>query len=152
MVDTVTFKKTTYAPLPLKFEAGTPNFIGAATFTPALQYAQQTLTPGNAAKEKQITNYLSQQLQAIEGLTIYGKSENKIPLFSFTVDNIHHSDIATLLDKMGIAVRSGLMCAEPLINKFGQTGMVRISLTPYNTIEECKTFIHGLNKAIQMLR
>lgn len=151
MVDTVTFAKTTYAPLPLRLEAGTPNYIGAASFAPALEYAEEALSEENKNREKEIMTYLNTQLNAIEGLTIYGDSAEKIPLFSFTIKGIHHSDLATLLDKMGIAVRSGLMCAEPLISHFHQTGMTRISLSPYNTIEEAEIFIQGLKKAITML-
>ena len=85
-------------------------------------------------------------------MPIYGTGENKTPVYSFSVEGVHHSDIAMLLDQMGIAVRSGLMCAEPLINKFGQTGLVRISLAPYNTLQECEIFIKALNRAIRMLR
>ncbi len=152
MVNTVTYKKTTYADLPLKFEAGTPNFVGAATFAPALQFALQLKDPIITDNEHKMLNYLNEKLNSIEGLHIYGNGAAKIPLFSFVVDDVHHSDIATLLDKMGVAVRSGYMCVEPLINKLGKTGMVRASLLRYNTLEECKIFIESLNKAISMLR
>lgn len=152
MVDTVTFHKTTYAKLPLKFEAGTPNFIGGATFTPSLEFALSTRCEEVEQNEKRMKEFLFKELSAVEGLRIYGTGENKTPVYSFSVEGVHHSDIAMLLDQMGIAVRSGLMCAEPLINKFGQTGLVRISLAPYNTLQECEIFIKALNRAIRMLR
>lgn len=152
MVDTVRYSGTTYAQLPLKFEAGTPNFIGAATFKPALDFALEMKDDKIVDYERKIVDYLNQKLGEIEGLVIYGKSAQKIPLFSFTVEGVHHSDLALILDKMGVAVRSGLMCAEPLIDKFGQTGMVRVSLAPYNTLEECDMFLGYLNRGIKMLR
>ncbi|MBR2947730.1 MAG: SufS family cysteine desulfurase [Bacteroidales bacterium] len=152
MVDTVTFYKTTYAKLPLKFEAGTPNFIGGATFTPALEFARSVRCHQVEQNERMMKDFLIKELTSIEGLEIYGMGENKSPVYSFSIDGIHHSDIAMLLDQMGIAVRSGLMCAEPLINKFGKTGLVRVSLAPYNTLQECEIFIDALNRAIRMLR
>lgn len=152
MVDTVTFYKTTYAKLPLKFEAGTPNFIGGATFTPALEFARSVRCHQVEQNEIMMKEFLIKELTSIEGLEIYGMGENKSPVYSFSIDGIHHSDIAMLLDQMGIAVRSGLMCAEPLINKFGKTGLVRVSLAPYNTLQECEIFIDALNRAIRMLR
>lgn len=152
MVDTVTFYKTTYAKLPLKFEAGTPNFIGGATFTPALEFARSVRCHQVEQNEIMMKEFLIKELTSIEGLEIYGIGENKSPVYSFSIDGIHHSDIAMLLDQMGIAVRSGLMCAEPLINKFGKTGLVRVSLAPYNTLQECEIFIDALNRAIRMLR
>lgn len=152
MVDTVSFEKTTYAQLPLKFEAGTPNYIGAASFKPAIDFMLDIRSNDLYDYEKNIISYLNEQFMLIDGLRVYGVGENKIPLFSFTVDGVHHSDIAQLLDKMGIAVRSGLMCAEPLINKYDKTGVVRASLAPYNTLEECEFFISALRKVIGMLR
>ena len=136
----------------MKFEAGTPNFIGGATFTPALEFALSTRCEEVEQNEKMMKEFLFKELSAVEGLRIYGTGENKTPVYSFSVEGVHHSDIAMLLDQMGIAVRSGLMCAEPLINKFGQTGLVRISLAPYNTLQECEIFIKALNRAIRMLR
>lgn len=156
MVDTVTFEKTTYAPLPLKFEAGTPNFIGAACLAPALQFASSVRQSAEIKLyEREMTAYMIKELENIEGLTIWGNPSNrelKIPVFSFTVEGTHPSDLAQLLDKMGVAVRSGLMCAEPLIRKFSAVGMVRASLAPYNTKEEIEIFIAGLKRAIKMLR
>lgn len=152
MVDTVSYGRTTYAHLPLKFEAGTPNFVGAASLSPALKFATDSNNQQVINYQREIVDYLNQKLAAIEGLRLYGNGKNKIPLFSFTIEGVHHSDLALILDKMGIAVRSGLMCAEPIIKKYGQTGMVRVSLAPYNTLQECELFIEDLHRAIKMLR
>ena len=152
MVDTVTFQKTTYAPVPLRFEAGTPNFISAATLKPAIDFVTSIRIPEVRFNEKEMTSYLISEMNAIDGLRLYGTGGRKCPLLSFTVDGAHHSDIATLLDKMNIAVRSGLMCSEPLIGKFGRTGMVRVSLGPYNTLEECEYLIKSLRRTVKMLR
>ena len=152
MVGTVTFAKTTYAPLPLKFEAGTPNFIGGATLAPALQFASELMSDKYIEEEREKIDYLNNNLQAIDGLRLYGVGENKIPVFSFAIEGAHHEDLALLLDKMGVAVRSGMMCAEPLMERFGQSGMLRASLAPYNTLEECKFFMTALHRAVNMLR
>lgn len=149
MVDTVTFEHTTYAGLPVKFEAGTPNFTGAACFVPALKAAEE------AVMDPDIVPFLAEELQKIEGLKIYGLPDDltrKAPLFSFTVEGAHPEDMAHILDKLGIAVRSGLMCAEPLIRTYSSTGMLRASIAPYNTMEECEYFIRSLRKVIGMLR
>lgn len=163
MVDTVTFEKTTYAPLPLKFEAGTPNFIAQASLAPALEFAQ-SLREGEIAsvveaEEKKIIAYLREELQKIEGCRIYGDADgafgepgSKIPLFSFTIEGCFPSDLAQLLDKMGVAVRTGLMCCEPLMTRFGVTSMVRVSFLPYNTLQEAEYFIKSLHRAVRMLR
>ncbi|HIZ88153.1 MAG TPA: SufS family cysteine desulfurase [Candidatus Coprenecus pullistercoris] len=151
MVDTVYFDRATYAPVPLRFEAGTPNFIAAATLKPAIEFVTSVRTPQLKAYEEDMTSFLVHELRQISGLRLYGTGGRKAPLVSFTVDGAHHSDIAALLDKMNIAVRSGLMCSEPLISKFGQTGMVRASLAPYNTMEECEYFVKSLRRAVKML-
>lgn len=152
MVETVTFAKTTYAPLPLKFEAGTPNFIGGATLAPALEFAKEVLCDNYIEEEKEKIAYLDKNLKAISGLRLYGDGAEKIPVFSFSIEGAHHEDLALLLDKMGVAVRSGMMCAEPLMSRFGVSGMLRASLAPYNTLEECEIFIAALNRAVAMLR
>ncbi|MCK9625856.1 MAG: SufS family cysteine desulfurase [Bacteroidales bacterium] len=156
MVNTVTFKKTTYADLPLKFEAGTPNFIGASCFAPALKFASQVRENSLFQEyERNLVLFLFEELNKIEGLKILGtpkKIEEKIALFSFTVEGVHPTDIAQIVDKMGVAVRSGLMCAEPLIRRFSDTGILRASLSPYNTMEEAEQFIISLKRAILMLR
>lgn len=156
MVETVTYEKTTYAPLPLKFEAGTPNFIAAASLAPALDFADALVSGewGRAVKEEEaaILAYLPDALREIEGLTLYGTSGKKIPLFSFNVDGCNSSDIAQMLDKLGIAVRSGQMCSEPLMNRYGVTGMVRASFAPYNTLEEAVYLADSLKRVVKMLR
>jgi len=156
MVDTVTFEKTTYAELPLKFEAGTPNFAAAACYAPALEYAAQLrLNTEVQENERKQVAYLKRELDMIDGVRIYGMPEDlnkKIPLFSITVEGVHPTDLAQLLDTMGIAVRSGLMCAEPLIRKYSDNGMLRASLAPYNTMEEAEKFITGVKKGISILK
>ena len=155
MVGTVTFAQTTYAPLPMKFEAGTQNFASTATLKPAVEFFN--LLNNNELKqyEANIRDYLLDVLLHDERIRLYGvprgTNDEKIPLFSFTVSGVHHEDLALILDKMGIAVRSGQMCAEPLMDRFGVTGMLRVSLAPYNTMQEAEYFVKCLNKAIDML-
>ena len=155
MVGTVSFAGTTYAPLPLKFEAGTQNYASAATLIPAIEMVK-LLTDNNLEKYNGvIRDFLLNYFLNDERIKLYGvprgTNDEKIPLFSFTVDGVHHEDLALILDKMGIAVRSGQMCAEPLMDRFGVTGMLRISLAPYNTMEEAEYFVKCLNRAIDML-
>lgn len=151
MVGTVSFEKTTYAELPLKFEAGTPNFIGAAAFGEAVRFVQTIDNEFLKNHEDEMVNYLLEKLATIEGLKLYGLAPNKIPLFSFTVEGVHPTDLAMLMDKMGIALRSGLMCSEPLMTKYGATGMLRASLAMYNTLEEAEYFIESLRRSVKML-
>ena len=156
MVGTVSFEETTYAPLPMKFEAGTQNFASAATLKLAIEFTNLLNDNELVDKLDKIRDYLLDYLRSDERITLYGvprgTNEEKIPLFSFTVKGIHHEDLALILDKMGIAVRSGQMCAEPLMTRFGVTGMLRVSLAPYNTLEEAEYFIRCLDKAIKMLQ
>ena len=155
MVGTVTFEKTTYAPLPMKFEAGTQNFNSAATLKPALDLVNLLNNNKLIKYNNDIRDFLLDKLMSDERITLYGvprgTDDEKISLFSFTVKGVHHEDMALILDKMGIAVRSGQMCAEPLMTRFGVTGMLRASFAPYNTLEEAEYFIKCLNKAINML-
>ena len=156
MIDQVTFEKTTYAPLPLKFEAGTQNYVAAACMAPALEMAREMAEDAALqANLDAMRDYLLEELGRIEGLRIYGtprEAAHKIPLFSFTVEGAFPSDLAQILDKMGIALRSGHMCAEPLLRRYGQTSMLRASLAPYNTMAECETFVKSLRRAVDMLR
>ena len=156
MVGTVSFEETTYAPLPMKFEAGTQNFASAATLKSAIEFTNLLNDNELVDKLDKIRDYLLDYLRSDERIILYGvprgTNEEKIPLFSFTVKGIHHEDMALILDKMGIAVRSGQMCAEPLMTRFGVTGMLRVSLAPYNTLEEAEYFIRCLDKAIKMLQ
>lgn len=155
MVGTVTFKETTYAPLPMKFEAGTQNFASAATLKQAIEFIN--LLNDNKLEEyhNTVRDYLLDAFMSDGRIRLYGvpcgTNDEKIPLFSFTVDGVHHEDLALILDKMGIAVRSGQMCAEPLMDRYGVTGMLRVSVAPYNTMEEAVYFVKCLNKAIDML-
>ncbi len=155
MVGTVTFAKTTYAPLPMKYEAGTQNFASAATLKPALEFIKSLNDNELVKYNDSIRDYLLEALTSDERIRLYGvprgTNEEKIPLFSFTVAGVHHEDLALILDKMGVAVRSGQMCAEPVMDRFGVTGMLRASVAPYNTMEEAEYFIKCLNKAIDML-
>ena len=155
MVGTVTFEKTTYAPLPMKFEAGTQNFASTATLKPAIDIANELINKELIDNIYSIRDYLLDFFHKDERICLYGVPrgtiDEKIPLFSFSVKGVHHEDLALILDKMGVAVRSGQMCAEPLMDRFGVTGMLRVSFAPYNTMEEAEYFIKCLNKAIEML-
>jgi cysteine desulfurase/selenocysteine lyase len=155
MVETVTYGKTTYAPLPLRFEAGTPNFTGAASLTPALEFAEflRSGQTGKVLKEEEcrIMSYMAEALASDPDVEIYGTGEKKTPIFTFNIKGINAGDLAQLLDKMGVAVRSGLMCAEPLINSFGANSALRASFAPYNTLDEAQTFIKCLHRAKNML-
>ena len=155
MVGTVTFAETTYAPLPMKFEAGTQNFASAATLKQAIEFINLLNDNKLVEYNDKIRDYLLDYFQKDERIRLFGvprgTSQEKIPLFSFVVDGVHHEDLALILDKMGIAVRSGQMCAEPIMDRFGVTGMLRVSVAPYNTMEEAEYFVKCLNKAIDML-
>lgn len=155
MVGTVTFAETTYAPLPMKFEAGTQNFASAATLKQAIEFINLLNDNKLIEYNDKIRDYLLDYFQKDERIRLFGvprgTSQEKIPLFSFVVDGVHHEDLALILDKMGIAVRSGQMCAEPVMDRFGVTGMLRVSVAPYNTMEEAEYFVKCLNKAIDML-
>ena len=155
MVGTVSFAETTYAPLPMKFEAGTQNFASAATLKPAIEFIQSLNDNELIKYNNSIRDYLLEYFKSDSRIRLYGVprgiNEDKIPLFSFTVEGVHHEDLALILDKMGIAARSGQMCAEPLMDRYGVSGMLRISIAPYNTLEEAEYFVKCLNKAIGML-
>ena len=155
MIDTVRWAGTTYAPLPQKYEAGTQNIAGTPTLRPALEMANALREPAVEAEQKAIKEFMMNKLSGMPGLRLYGvpaSLEEKIPLFSFSVEQAHHEDLALILDKMGVAVRSGQMCAEPLMDRFGVTGMLRVSFAPYNTLQEAEYFIRSLDRAIKMLR
>lgn len=153
MIKSVSFAKTTYAPLPEKFEAGTQNFNGVPTLVRAIRFVQASRADADVQKEQAaITEYIYTKLTEDERITLYGTAlECKIPLFSFAVKGAHHEDLALIMDKMGIALRSGQMCAEPLMDRLGVTGLLRASFAPYNTLAEAEYFIKCLNRAIDML-
>ena len=155
MIGTVSWEGTTYAGLPYKFEAGTPNFNAAVTLKPAIELLQSIRNDEELIQySERVKSYVYQRLNSNPRVHLHGTAtelSQKIPVFSFTVDGAHHEDLALILDKMGIALRSGHMCAEPLMHRFGVTGMLRASFAPYNTMEEAEYFIACLDKAINML-
>ena len=149
MIDTVRWSGSTWAPVPRKFEAGTQNISGTPCFVEAIE------TLRNMPQDTDVRDYVYDALQGIDGLRLFGTAEDrsqKVPVFSFSVEHAHHEDLALILDKMGIAVRSGQMCAEPLMDRFGVTGMLRASFAPYNTMQEAEYFVSSLRKATGMLR
>lgn len=151
MIKTVTFEKTTYNDLPYKFEAGTPDYIGSTALAEALKYVHKIGIDRIANYEKELTDYTTKKLLEIEGMRIIGTSKNKSAVVSFLVGNIHPYDIGMLLDKLGVAVRTGHHCAQPLMDELGIPGTVRVSFSFYNTIEEVNTFMEALRKVVGML-
>lgn len=152
MVDKVTFAKTTFAPLPLKFEAGTANFIGAVALAEAIAYLQRLPQAEVAAHEAHLLTYATEKLSAIEGLTIYGTTVNKAPIVSFNVAGCDHYDIGMILDKMGIAIRTGHHCAQPVMERYGVNGMCRASFGLYNNTADIDALVSGVERAVRMLR
>ena len=149
MIGTVRWSGSTWAPLPAKFEAGTQDISAVPCWISAIEALKEM------PQDDAVRDYLYATLNSIDGLTLYGQSSDiseKVPLFSFAVQGVHHEDLALILDKMGIAVRSGQMCAEPLMDRFGVTGMLRASFAPYNTMQEAEYFVSSLLKAIKMLQ
>ena len=155
MIETVRWTGTTFAKPPHKFEAGTQNISGVPTLVPAFGIATQMREQSIDSEAIAIKDYIYDTLRKDPRVKLFGCPDNlqeKIPLFSFCVDGVHHEDLALILDKMGFAVRSGQMCAEPLMDRFGVTGMLRVSFAPYNTMQEAQQFIIALDKAVNMLR
>ncbi len=150
MVEKVTFEKTTYNELPFKFEAGTVNYAGAIGLGRALDYVSDLGRDDIAGREKRLLDYATNRLSAIKGLRIYGNSPEKISTISFLLKDIHQYDTGMILDKMGIAVRTGTHCAQPVMERYGIDGTVRISMCFYNTIEEIDTLGTGIEKVISM--
>ncbi|MGB0443422.1 MAG: aminotransferase class V-fold PLP-dependent enzyme [Flavobacteriaceae bacterium] len=152
MIDQVTFEKTTYADLPHKFEAGTPNIAGGVGFGAAIDYMNSIGFDAIAAHENNLLQHATDKLKQIDGLRIYGDVSNKVAVISFNVDGLHPYDIGTLLDKMGIAVRTGHHCCQPIMDFYQIPGTVRASFAFYNTHEEVERFVTGVEKAVSMLR
>lgn len=152
MVDKVTFAKTTYAPLPLKYEAGTANFIGAVGLAAAIDYVESIGMEHIERHEQELLRYATEELKKIEGLRIYGEAERRCPLISFTIDGTHPYDVGMILDKLGVAIRTGHHCAEPVMTHFGVTGMCRASIGMYNTKEEVDILVRGVERAVMMLK
>jgi cysteine desulfurase/selenocysteine lyase len=151
MIATVSFEKTTYNELPFKFEAGTPDYIGSTALAEALRYVQAIGLEEIAAHEHELLEYATKQLLKIDGMRIIGTAANKSSVISFLVGEIHPYDLGMLLDKLGIAVRTGHHCAQPLIDSLGIPGTVRASFAFYNTKEEIDTFIAALKRVVMML-
>jgi len=152
MIKTVTFEKTTYADLPHKFEAGTPHIAGGIALGVAVKYMQSIGFDAIAAHEKKLLDYATDQLLQIEGLKIYGTAAHKTSVISFNVGDIHPYDLGTIIDKKGIAVRTGHHCTQPIMDFFGIPGTIRASFAFYNTTAEIDFFVSALKKAVTMLR
>ena len=152
MVEKVSFKKTIYAELPIKFEAGTANYPAAIGMAKALDYIDSIGRDRIVAYEKELLDYATLKLSSIDGLKIFGTAANKISIVSFLLEGIHQEDTGMVLDKMGLALRSGTHCAEPVMTRFGIDGTVRASLVFYNTKEEINRLYEGLIKLRQMFR
>ena len=155
MIASVSFKDVKFADIPMRYEAGTQNFASSATLKQACDLLNLLKDKELNQNFEQICLSMQNCLKNFDWLKIYGNAEvgsDRAPLWSFTVEGVHHEDLAILLDKMGVAVRSGQMCAEPLMERFGVSGMLRVSLAPYNTIEEVEYFGQALDRAVGMLR
>lgn len=152
MVDKVSFEKTTFAPLPLKFEAGTQNFIGAVALAEAIKYLNYLRPALIIEHENALLTYATERLLEIPGLKIYGTTAGKAPIISFNVEGCDHYDIGMILDKMGIAIRTGHHCAEPTMHRFGVNGMCRASFALYNNTADVDALAEGVKRAVNMLR
>ncbi len=150
MIKKVSFEKTTFNELPFKFEAGTPNYVSAIGMATAIEYIQNIGLEEIAAYEKELLDYATDKLQSVEGLKIIGTSKNKISVISFNLDNIHHYDAGMVIDKMGIAVRTGHHCAEPIMDRFNIEGTIRASFSFYNTKEEIDKLYEAILTVKQM--
>jgi cysteine desulfurase/selenocysteine lyase len=151
MVDCVKFERTTYNDLPFKFEAGTTNYADAIALADAIKYVQNVGIEDIAKREQELLEYATSKLKAIEGLRIYGEAEHKGPIISLLVNDIHPYDMGMILDKMGVAVRTGTHCSQPLMDRFGIEGTLRVSMAFYNTVDEIDRMIEAIKKATLML-
>ena len=152
MIDHVTLEHTTYGALPYKFEAGTPNYVGSTALASAIDFMDSIGIENIHAHEEMLLKYATEKLNQIDRVHIIGNAPEKSGIISFVVDGAHHYDIGLMLDKMGIAVRTGHHCAEPIMTRFGISGTVRISFAVYNTTEEIDIFIEDLKKILNLLR
>lgn len=152
MIAHVDFSGTTFGELPFKFEAGTPDYVGTAAFASALDYVDSIGLEAIAAHENELMRYTTAQMEQIEGMRIFGTSPHKSSVISFLVDGIHHYDMGMLLDKLGVAVRTGHHCAQPLMTSLGIEGTVRVSFAMYNTRAEADAFIAALHRVVKMFR
>ena len=152
MVDRVTFARTTYAPVPLKFEAGTANFVGAVALGEAVRFVRQFDPAAVEAHETALLRRATERLEAIDGLRIYGSTPDKCAIVSFGIEGVHPYDVGMILDKLGIAIRTGHHCAEPVMDHYGVTGMCRASFALYNTLSEADALADGVARAVRMLK
>lgn len=152
MVDKVSFERTTFAPLPLRFEAGTANFVGAVGLGEAIAYLEGLDAEAVVRHERELVERATEQLLAVDGLRIYGTTPDKAPIISFTVDGCDHYDIGMILDKTGVAIRTGHHCAEPVMHRFGVNGMCRASFGLYNTTADVDALVAGVRRAVRMLK
>lgn len=152
MVDRVSFAKTTYAPLPLKFEAGTANYVDAIALGEAVRYLNNLDLAAVEEHEMELTRYAEELLSEVEGLRIYGTTPEKCSIVSFNVEGVHHYDVGMILDKLGVAIRTGQHCAEPVMTHYGITGMCRASFAMYNTRADVEALVAGVQRAVRMLR
>ena len=150
MIATVSFEKTTFAELPFKFEAGTPDYVATHGLATALDYLSALGMDNIQRHEQDLTRYATQQLETIDGMRIFGHSTDKDAVISFLVGDIHHLDLGTLLDRLGIAVRTGHHCAQPLMARLGISGTVRASFGLYNTREEVDARVAGVRRVAAM--
>ena len=152
MISEVTFEETTYTGLPHKFEAGTPNICGGIAFGAAINYMNSIGFDAIASYEHELLEYATRKMNSIEGMKIYGPKENKTSVISFNIKGIHAYDLGTIIDKLGIAIRTGQHCAQPIMDFFGISGTARASFSFYNTKQEIDVFVEGVKRAAMMLR
>jgi cysteine desulfurase/selenocysteine lyase len=152
MIGNVSFEHTTFADLPFKFEAGTPDFVGIAALHTAIDYIDNIGIENIAAHEHKLLTYTTEKMMEIPGMRIFGTAPNKDAIISFLIGKEHHYDVGLLLDKLGVAVRTGHHCAEPLMARLGVEGVIRASFALYNTVEECDQFIAALQRVSAMLQ
>jgi cysteine desulfurase/selenocysteine lyase len=152
MVKTVSFDKTVYADLPYKFEAGTANYIGAIGLAVAIDFVNSIGLQNIGDAEKRLLHYATERLQHIGGVRIFGNAADKAPLISLIINDLHHLDVGQILDRQGIAVRTGTLCAEPLMRHYGLTGMLRASLAFCNTSDDVDALATGIELAVKMLK
>jgi cysteine desulfurase/selenocysteine lyase len=150
MIDKVTWERTTFERLPFKFEAGTPDYVATHGLATAIDYLNSVGLDSVKAHEEELTRYCMEQLRTIPNIRFFGEAPQKDAVVSFLVGDIHHLDMGTLLDRLGIAVRTGHHCAQPLMNRLGISGTVRASFALYNTKEEIDTLVAGIRRVSQM--
>lgn len=151
MIGHVSFKKTTFAELPFKFEAGTPDFVGIAAFSACLDYIDSIGIDAMERHEEELLRFTEEEMRKIPGMRIFGNAPHKSPVISFLIGDAHHYDTGMLLDKLGVAVRTGHHCAQPLMEHLGIEGCVRASFGAYNTLDECRAFIAALHRILPLL-